>query len=425
MELAPKQVEAINASTDVSKRVVGVTGAAGTGKTTILKTAYNSLREAGYRCALTAPTGKAAKRIYEATGIEAFTLHRLLEYSHPGDPDPKTGKACGISAPRRNRQNPLEYDVVFGDEYAMVPDELHRNLFDALPAGACVRVFGDDNQLAPVEENKLLSEQDSPFLKILNNKAFTSVILDQVYRQGADSGILANAQLILKGRYPTSNEQWTQKITNQPVQELKAYLLDQLFEHEVSFADTENQILVPQNKSWVGTRKLNTLIQGLFHNERDPCMWLERHSWVEGENGEKGGRIKVYVGDKVIITSNLYDLGVFNGETGKIIEINPESGELVVDFGDREQAIPPLLLVQNSRGGFSNIDPRKYVDLAYAITVHKSQGSEFKRIIYILNKSNTFSINRRNFYTAVTRAKEHVLLLADQQGLGAALSKRK
>lgn len=425
MELAPKQVEAINASTDVSKRVVGVTGAAGTGKTTILKTAIEQIREAGYTVGLAAPTGKAAKRIYEATGIDAMTAHRLLEFSHPGDPDPKTGKACGISAPRRNRQSPLELDFLFVDEYAMVSDDLHRAIFDALPPGACVRVFGDDNQLAPVEEDKRKAEDDSPFLKILNNKAFTSVVLDQVYRQGVDSGILANAQAILKGRYPTGNTQWTQKITNQPVQELKDYILDQLFEHEVSFADTENQILVPQNKSWVGTRKLNTLIQGLFHNERDPCLWLDRHSWVEGENGEKGGKIKVYIGDKVIVTQNLYDLGVFNGETGKVIEVNEDTGELVIDFGDREQAIPPLLLVQNSRGGFSNIDPRKSIDLAYAITVHKSQGSEFKRVVYILNKSNTFSINRRNFYTAVTRAKEHVLLLADQQGLGAAVSKRK
>lgn len=425
MELAPKQIEAINASIDATKRVVAVTGAAGTGKTTIIRTSYEQLREAGYTVALCAPTGKAAKRIYEATGIEAMTAHRLLEFSHPGDPDPKTGKPCGVSAPRRNRQEPLEFDFIFCDEYAMVSNDLHRSLLDALGAGCCIRMFGDDNQLAPVEEDKRLREDDSPFLKILNNKAFTSVVLDQVFRQGEDSGILANAQAILKGRYPTKNEQWTQVITSKPTEYLREYIMDQLFEHEVSYADVQNQILVPQNTTWIGTRKLNTLIQGMFHNERDPCLQLDRFPWVEGENGEKGGQIKVYVGDKVIITQNLYDLGVFNGETGKIIEINSDSGELVIDFGDREQAIPPLLLVQNSRGGFSNIDPRKSVDLGYAITVHKSQGSEFKRVIYILNKSNTFTLNRRNFYTAITRAKDHVLLLADQQGLGAAIAKKK
>lgn len=424
MELAPKQIEAINASVDPTKRVVATTGAAGTGKTTILKTGYHKLVDAGYSCALAAPTGKASKRIFEATGIEAQTVHRLLEYSHPGDPDPKTGKPVGVSAPRRTRQNPLDYDFVFVDEYAMVSNDLHRNIFDALKPGACIRMFGDDNQLAPVEEDKRLHDEPSPFLKMLENPKFTSVVLDQVFRQGEDSGILLNAQAILRGRYPTKNEQWDQKITTKPVEVLTDYILES--DHDgIDWSSIENQILVPQNTTWVGTRKLNTTIQGLFHNTRDPCLWLDRHHWVEGEGGQKGGKIKVYQGDKVIITANLYDLGVFNGETGKIIEINQETGELVIDFGDREQSIPPVLLVQNSRGGHSSIDPRKYVDLAYAITTHKSQGSEFKRIIYILNRSNSFAINRRNFYTAVTRAKEHVLLIADQQGLGLAVSKKK
>lgn len=425
MELAPKQVEAINASIDPAARVVAVTGAAGTGKTTILKTAYDKLTQAGYRCGLAAPTGKASKRIYEATGIEALTIHRLLEYSHPGDPDPKTGKPIGISGPKRNRQNPLELDFIFVDEYAMVSHELHRNILDALPAGGGIRMFGDDNQLAPVEEDKRLRDEPSPFLKILENDKFVTVVLDQVFRQGEDSGILANAQAILRGRYPTRNEQFDMRISTKPTEVLRDYVLDQLLDQEIDYGAIENQILVPQNTTWVGTRKLNTMLQGLFHNERDPCLWLDRHDWIEGENGKKGGKIKVYQGDKVIVTSNLYDLGVFNGETGKIIEINDDTGELVIDFGDREQAIPPVLLVQNSRGGHSSIDPRKYVDLAYAITTHKSQGSEFKRVIYILNKSNSYSVNRRNFYTAITRAKEHVLLIADQQALGLAVTKKR
>jgi exodeoxyribonuclease V alpha subunit len=307
----------------------------------------------------------------------------------------------------------------------MVPQELHRNLFDALKPGAGIRVFGDDNQLAPVEEDKRLRDEPSPFLKILQNQAFTSVILDQVFRQGADSGILFNAQQILKGRYPSKNEQWGQCITNKPTDALREYVMDQLVDEEIDFGEIENQIIVPQNTTWVGTRKLNTMLQGLFHNERDPCLWLDRHDWVEGEGGTKGGKIRVYKGDKVIVTSNLYDLGVFNGETGKVIEVDEDTGELVIDFGDREQSIPPVLLVQTSRGGQASIDPRKHVDLAYAITTHKSQGSEFRRVVYLLNRSNTFSINRRNFYTAVTRAKEHVYLIADQQGLGAAVTKKK
>jgi len=132
----------------------------------------------------------------------------------------------------------------------------------------------------------------------------------------------------------------------------------------------------------------------------------------------------MYKGDKVINTQNQYDLGVFNGETGVIIEIDEDTGEIVVDFGDREQSFPPTLMVQNQYGKMSAIDPRKSLDLAYAITTHKSQGSEFKRVVYILNKSNAFMINRRNFYTAITRAREHVHLITDQRMLSHAVYKK-
>lgn len=424
MELDIKQREAVAACCDIVNRVVAITGPAGTGKTTILKMVYDALIEAGYRVALCAPTGKAAKRIFEATNIEASTVHRLLEYSHPGDPDPKTGRACGVSAPRRNRQNPLDYDVVLVDEYAMVNTDVHRAILDAIPNGGCIRVFGDDNQLAPIEEDKRLMEEPSPFLKILANPKFVSVHLDTIFRQGEDSGVLLNANLILRGRYPTKNEQWAQVITEKPVDILRDYILDQLFEHEVDFGTIENQIIVPQAKGWVGATALNTMIQGLFHNEHDPCIYLDRKPWMEGEGGKKGGKIRVYLGDKVIITSNLYDLGVYNGETGKIIEINDETGEIVIDFGDREQAIPPVLMVQNSHGTLSEIDPRKDVSLAYAITTHKSQGSEYKRVVYILNKSNSWMISRKNFYTGITRAREHVFLIADQRGLSLGINKK-
>ena len=425
MELAPKQREAVEVCCDITNRVVAVTGPAGTGKTTILKMVYETLLTAGYRVGLCAPTGKAAKRIYEATGIDAMTVHRLLEYSHPGEPDPRTGRPYGVSVPKRNRQNPLELDMVLVDEYAMVNTDVHRAILDALPNGGSIRVFGDDNQLAPIEEDKRLMEEPSPFLKILANPKFKAVHLDTIFRQGQDSGVLLNANLILRGRYPTKNEQWAQVITEKPIDVLRDYILDQLNEEEeVNFGDIENQIIVPQAKGWVGTTALNTMIQGLFYNEHDPCIYLDRKPWMEGEGGKKGGKIRVYLGDKVIITSNLYDLGVFNGETGKVIEINDDTGEVVIDFGDREQAIPPILMVQNSHGTLSEIDPRKDISLAYAITTHKSQGSEYKRVVYILNKSNSWMISRRNFYTAITRAREQVFLIADQRGLSLGISKK-
>lgn len=427
MELDPKQVEAIEACCDVDKRIVCVTGPAGTGKTTILKKAFEADRQAGWTPALCAPTGKAAKRIFEATGIEAQTVHRLLEFSHPGDPDPKTGKPIGVSAPRRNRQNRLEVDSVYVDEAAMIPHELYRGLVDALPPGGRIRFFGDDNQLAPIEEDHKLRDQPSPFMSLLNNDKFTSVWLNQVFRQGQDSGILLNASNILKGRYPTSNHQWKQIYTDKPVDLLRSYVEEQAFEHDISFADIRNQIIVPQNKGWLGTVALNTMIQGLFHNESEPSMKLDRNSWSTGEGGvrgDKGGKIKVFVGDKVIMTANLYELGVFNGESGTIIELNDATGEVVIDFGDREQSIPPILLVQNSYGKMSEIDPRKSISLGYVITTHKSQGSEYERVVFIANKSNTYMLNRRNFYTAITRARTEVFLIADQRGMAAAISKK-
>lgn len=413
------QQKAVDLCCDISQRVVGVTGAAGSGKTTILKEAYTTLQDNGYIVALAAPTGKAAKRIYEVTGIEAQTNHRLLEYTHPGDPDPRTGRPVRFSYPRRTRANPLEVDVLFVDEYAMVNRDLHRSLFDALPSGACIRVFGDNNQLPPIEEDKLLQGKPSAFLEMLDK--FASVKLETVHRQGKDSGILLNLQCILKGRMPTRNDQWSMHFSETPVDALRDYILERMDE-EIDFTSVENQILTPQNTSWVGTVKLNAMIQSLFHNRMEPAVMVPRHNWVKGEGDAKGGFIRMFVGDKVIITRNMYDLNVFNGESGKIIEITHD-GELVIDFGDREQSIPPVLMVQNRYGKIVEVDPRKDVDLGYAITTHKAQGSEYQNVIYVLNKSTGWMQNRRNFYTAASRGREKVHIITDQRSISLSLSK--
>lgn len=414
------QNAAVSLCCDLSQRVVAVTGAAGTGKTTILRKSYHALQENGYDIALSAPTGKAAKRIYEVTGISAFTNHRLLEYTHPGDPDPKTGKPVAFSYPRRTRANPLEQDVLFVDEYAMVNRELHRSIFDALKNGACIRVFGDSNQLQPIEEDAREREKPSAFMEMLDK--FQSVKLDTVHRQGKDSGILLNLQSILNGRMPTRNDQWSMHFTENPVDALRDYILEGQ-DSGIDFTGVDAQILTPQNTSWVGTAKLNSMIQGLFHNRMEPALMVPRHKWVNGEGGEKGGVIRMFVGDKVIVTRNMYDLSVFNGESGKIIEITHD-GEIVIDFGDREQAIPPILMVQNRYGKIVEVDPRKDIDLGYAITTHKAQGSEYRHICYILNKSTGWMQNRRNFYTATSRGRERVHLITDQRSISLSLSKR-
>lgn len=424
IELAPKQQEAVLACIDIDNRVVLVTGPAGTGKTTIIRRVYRALREAGYQGALCAPTGKAAKRIYEATGIPALTIHRLLEYTHPGDPDPKTGKPVGYSYPRRTRQKPLELDFVIIDEAMMTSDELNRNIFDALPPGARIMLFGDGNQLAPVEEDKNRKTEDAPFLQLMANPKFTTIKLETVFRQGKDSGILMNCELILKGRIPSKNDQWTMKYTDLTIHALQEYLLD--MDHEgISFQDVSNQVIVPQNKGGVGTKSINTIMQNIYQNELDnEHILIDRHTWYKTKKDEDEPILKLYVGDKIIQTKNNYDLGVFNGETGIVKDIDFDTGEITIDFGDREQVIPPLLIVQNKNGDDVTIDPRKDIDLGYAITTHKAQGSEYARIVYIINKSNFYMLSRRNFYTAASRAKQHVHLLTDQRGLHTALSKR-
>lgn len=419
LTLDEKQTEAITLCCDITKRIVAVTGAAGSGKTTILRRVYTALKDHGYNVVLCAPTGKAAKRIFEATGIEALTIHRLLEYTHPGEPDPKTGRPASHSYPTRTAANKLEVDVVLADEFAMVNLDVGRALFAAVPPGGVVRVFGDNNQLQPIEEDKSNEGKPTAFQTLLSR--FPSVELDTIYRQGADSGILMNLQLMLKGRMPTRNDQWHMKFTDSPVDALRSLVLDGLDE-KIDFASIENQIISTQHKTWVGTGKLNAMIQSLFHDRLDPSCFLPRHDWVEGEGG-KGGVMRAYLGDKVIITRNQYDLNVFNGETGKIIEMNKD-GEVIIDLGDREVLIPPTLLVINRYGKTVEVDPRKDIDLAYVITTHKSQGSEYRRVVYMLNKSTAYMQNRRNIYTACSRGKEHVTIITDQRSLGLSLHKR-
>ncbi len=419
VQLDENQLKAVAGCCDMSNRIVAVTGAAGSGKTTIFEEVYHKLRDAGYTIGICTTAGKAAKRIKEVTGLDAMTIKRFLEFTHPGDPDPKTGKPIGFSLPRRNRQNRLEVDVILADEYAMVNWEDHRAIFDAMPNGGCIRVFGDNNQLPPIEEtdwrDKDKVPEPSPFETLLNK--FSAFTLDTVYRQGKDSGILMNLQNLLRGRMPTRNDQWTMNFTDRPVDALTDYVMESL-DKGVSFATPDNQIITTQKRSWVGTEKLNTLLQGLFKDETAHMVHVPRNKW---END--GIPIPMFKGDKVIITRNMYDLDVMNGETGIIIDIGSD-GELVIDFGDKEQVIPPVLMVLNRYGKHVEIDPRKDVALGYVITTHKSQGSEYSRVVYMLNKSTSYMQNRRNFYTATSRGREHVMLISDQASLRTSLYKR-
>jgi len=400
------QIEAINRCCDVSpsNRIVPITGQAGTGKTSLMRAVFHALENAGYRVAVCAPTGKAAKRIRELTGIPAVTAHRLLEYPHPGERDPKTGEALSTTDPKRDRNNPLEYDVVLADEYAMTNLEVHRNLMDAMPIG-CFRLFGDVNQLPPIERDERRRGKPSPFARAL--QIFNGVVLTTIHRQEEGSGIVANGAQILRGRIPTRNDDWSMDITDRPVDTLRRYVVE--CDHDYSLIS--NQIITPTRKTWIGTAKLNTMLQSVFRPEHDGWVRVPRHPWAADQT------VFIRNGDKVIWTENDYELGIFNGETGIVCEVNEDTDEFSLNVGDRVVYIPPNVVYESVRG-VKSCDPRKSVDLAYTITTHKSQGSEYDNVVYIINKSASFMQNRNNFYTGTMRARLHVHVITDQRSLG-------
>ena len=413
VDLDETQLEAIHLCCNLSERVVAVTGAAGTGKTTILQNVYRALYKQGREVVLCAPTGKAAKRIKEATGIDACTIHRLLEYPHPGERDAKTGNALISTDPKRDRNNPLEQQVVLADEYAMVNTEVHRNLLDALPNGGVIHMFGDANQLQPIETNKRLQALPSPFLNMLNK--FTSIRLETIHRQVSDSNIIANGVRIIRGDMPLRKEDFVIKITDEPVQTVLDFVQDNLTDG-IDYGTIHNQIISPTKVGWVGTEAMNSAIQQLVQPATSPYVIIERHTWSKIEEQ------RIYVGDKIINTVNNYPLELFNGETG-IVEKFRDDGGVVINFGDKTVEVPVSLEMMGRHGTYF-INPQKDLDLAYVITTHKSQGSEYDRVCYVMNRSRSYLLNRKNFYTGISRARTHVTVITDAKSLNLSLWKK-
>ena len=399
------QDQAVNRCCSLKERIVPVTGAAGTGKTTILQNVYRNLYKQGCTVVLCAPTGKAAKRITEATGIKAQTIHRLLEYPHPGEVDQKTGKSLVTTDPKRDRKNPIEYKVVLVDEYAMVSVEVHRNLLDAMPNGAAIRMFGDANQLQPIETNKRLQREPSSFLKMLDK--FNGIRLETIHRQAGDSNIISNGQRIITGQIPLRKDDFKLIFTQKPVDNLT---------QKIDYGTTHNQIISPTKIGWVGTEALNAAIQQLLQPSTKEYVSAERQKWSNIEEQ------RFYIGDKVIFTVNNYALDVFNGETGLITAFKPD-GSITVDFGDKDITIPVSLEMQGNHGTYY-MNPQKDLDLAYVITTHKSQGSEYDRVAYVMNSSRSYLLNRKNMYTAISRARTHVTVITDQKSLNLSMYKK-
>jgi len=429
----------------MQQRIVPITGAAGTGKTTIIREVYTTLTDAGYDVVLCAPTGKAAKRIQEATGIPAQTIHRLLEYPRPGERD-DNGDVLVQSDPRRGKHikqwdpeereyyyadRPIPYKVVLADEYAMVNRELHRNLIDALPPGGRLCMFGDVNQLRPIEQGKYRADAESPFQAGL--RRFNGTVLTTVHRTTEGSGIAINGERILLGRVPLRRDDFVMRVTEQPVNALIEVAMD-LLEKGINLGTNVGQIISATRKTWIGTYKLNIALQDLLNPiGRGMRVRLERHKW------DTTMPISVGVGDKIIWTENAYDLRdwwdrfidgepskgyvptppdkiIMNGESGVITYIDPFSN-LTIDLGDRIVNVPHKQTIETKHGGLVDIDPRRTIDLGFCITTHKAQGSEWEHVVYVLNKSTMMMQCRSNFYTAISRGRKTATVIADQRSL--------
>lgn len=407
MQFDQIQEQAIKLATtfDTQHRIVAITGQAGTGKTTIMKRVYELAAGAGFKVALCAPTGKAAKRITEATGCRAITVHRLLKFGKPSDIDPKTGRPIGKTVPAHGPEYPVPYDLILCDEYAMVTKELHRYILAAMPHMGYLRVFGDINQLPPIEDDETSS---SVFAELLQSKP--SLRLTTIHRQSGDSNIPVQLDTILKGRIPTNTGDFQVINDISPLRILKQ-LVDQ---DRTGWASLDRQLIVAMRQRFCGSTHLSQLIQNIVNPPTKTSLELPRHKW------DSHAKIRVSPGDKIIWTENDYEVEAFNGETGIVLSWTDD--HLDLDFGDRKLSVPRLVSLARP---WNHIvySPWRSVSLAYAITTHKSQGSEWQNVTYLMDRAAASMQTKNNLYTACSRGRQNVTIISDYTSLQTAVAR--
>ena len=379
MYLTDKQREAVQMA--YNEKVSILTGGPGTGKSTSIRALLMLLRKRKVEVALTAPTGRAAKRMTEATGVEAKTLHRLLEYA-PHD-----------NSYQRNETNPLPYQFVIVDEFSMVDILLFYNLLKALPRDAHLLLVGDADQLPSVGPGNVLRD-------LLRSESIPTVLLTDLFRQAQQSKIIVNAHRINAGHMPFTKIEATSDFffmnEEDPVraQKLILDLVHRRLPAKYHFNPiTDIQVLSPMYKGPVGVTSLNEELQKRL-NPSAPTQV------------EWGGH-RFCVGDKVMQIRNNYDKAVFNGDVGWIRSINREDMTVKVEYV--EEAGPLFVNYE-----FHELDE---LTLAYAVTIHKSQGSEYPAIIVPLNTQHRMLLQRNLLYTAITRAKRFCVLVGQPYAL--------
>lgn len=387
IQLAPLQKQAIEVALNSSLTVI--TGGPGTGKTTLIRSLVTILQTQFMKFALCSPTGRAAQRLDEATGAPAKTIHRLLKYNS------ETGLFT------YNRNNPLDLDLVLIDEASMIDLSLMSYLLDALPERCALIFVGDADQIPPVGAGNILQS-------IIESKRFSTVRLTDIFRQSEKSLIKTNAKRINSGEMPITKADGPSDfhyLEVQNAEEAKRTILNlvtKVIPDECGIKDpSQFQILVPLNKGPMGTLQLNEELQKYITVRNQ-----EAHSDMN-QNSVVGFGQTFRTGDKVMVIKNDYSKDVFNGDIGFIQNID--------HFG---QAIDVHFEQRNIRFRFDELDR---LTLAFAISIHKSQGSEYRAVIVVITNDHLPMAQRHLIYTAVTRGKEHVFLVAEPAALQTAI----
>ncbi|MFM2177171.1 MAG: hypothetical protein RL015_1269 [Verrucomicrobiota bacterium] len=383
-KLALSQEDAVRAA--LENRCLIITGGPGVGKTTILCTILSILRDQGVKVTLAAPTGRAAKRLNESTGVEARTLHRLLEYQ-------------GTGQWGRHRGRPLTGDLFVLDECSMIDTPLMAQFLSALPAEAHLLLVGDADQLPSVGPGMVLHD-------LILSGRIPCVPLREIFRQAATSQIITSAHEINRGQVPSLKPQregdffFIEAGSPEEISRTLVDLVQRRLPARYGFDPVRDiQVLTPMNRQLLGTHTLNQQLQSALNPPNELKYEIERFG------------VNFRVGDKVIQTHNNYDKDVFNGDIGHIVSLESEPLKICVRFeSDR--------LVDYEPGELDELR------LAYAMTIHKSQGSEFSCVVIPVSTQHYVLLERSLIYTAITRARKLVVLVGDPRALTLAVSRQ-